>query len=207
MVRQIRKNNREETEETRHKILQVARQLFMEFGYRSVTTRQVAQECGITQPALYYHFSDKQELYVAILVEMLQQMKVALEAIIQKRELGVQARLVEMAVFLLQFTRHDISTMFHDIEHELDAVSQEKVNLFFYEGELHPIIALVEEGIREGLIPDPTTSKLTPMTAAYLFLGLVSSFIQQPSEEGLAQSNLERANALVQFYLHGLTGT
>ncbi|HEM1877482.1 TPA: helix-turn-helix transcriptional regulator, partial [Listeria monocytogenes] len=38
---------------TRRKILNTARDLFMEKGYRAVSTREIAKIANITQPALY----------------------------------------------------------------------------------------------------------------------------------------------------------
>src|SRR5690349_3359337 len=62
MIDQRRAANEAEREETAKLILQAARQLFMAHGYRAVSTRQVAEAVGLTQPALYHHFATKEEL-------------------------------------------------------------------------------------------------------------------------------------------------
>ena len=43
-------------------ILKAARELFLEFGVESVTTRQIAARVGISQTALYVYFSTKEEM-------------------------------------------------------------------------------------------------------------------------------------------------
>jgi AcrR family transcriptional regulator len=48
---------------TRERILVAARGLFADQGFARVSMRLVAQGAGVTKPALYYHFRDKQALY------------------------------------------------------------------------------------------------------------------------------------------------
>jgi AcrR family transcriptional regulator len=47
---------------TRDKIMDVARELFAREGYAAVTLRRVASAISYTAPAIYRHFSDKEEL-------------------------------------------------------------------------------------------------------------------------------------------------
>ena len=44
-------------------ILRVAVEYFSKFGYKSTSLEQIAKECNITKPAIYYHFKDKASLY------------------------------------------------------------------------------------------------------------------------------------------------
>jgi AcrR family transcriptional regulator len=48
-------------------ILEVAGDAFARLGYDRTTLEEIARECGITKPAIYYHFRDKASLYEAIL--------------------------------------------------------------------------------------------------------------------------------------------
>jgi AcrR family transcriptional regulator len=58
----------------RQRIVQEATRLFTHNGYNAVSMREIAAACGITKAALYYHFRDKQDLFVAILSEYLERM-------------------------------------------------------------------------------------------------------------------------------------
>ena len=49
------------------RILTAAEKLFGEFGYRSVSLRQVTDEAGVNLAAVNYHFGSKEELYRQIL--------------------------------------------------------------------------------------------------------------------------------------------
>lgn len=48
--------------ETRDRIRAAALELFATHGIRETSLRQIAERLGITKPALYYHFSSREEL-------------------------------------------------------------------------------------------------------------------------------------------------
>ncbi len=54
-------------DEARRKILEVATTLVLQKGYQQVTMGDIASEAGISRPTLYLYFTDKEELFLAIL--------------------------------------------------------------------------------------------------------------------------------------------
>lgn len=56
-------------ETTRLAIEDVALKLFMEQGYHATSMRQVAERAGLALGGIYNHFSSKEELFEAIIVE------------------------------------------------------------------------------------------------------------------------------------------
>jgi len=53
-------------DETKRRILEVARDLFSQNGFDATTVRQIATHAGLTDAALYYHFKNKREILEAI---------------------------------------------------------------------------------------------------------------------------------------------
>ena len=51
---------------TKEDILELSGSLFAQFGYDGVSMRDVAVATGITPAALYYHFPDKEHLYLEV---------------------------------------------------------------------------------------------------------------------------------------------
>ena len=54
-------------ESTRERIQTQAARLFVASGYHGVSMREVAEAVGVTKPALYHHYADKEALFLAIL--------------------------------------------------------------------------------------------------------------------------------------------
>lgn len=53
--------------ETRQRIQDVARELFTQKGVQRTSLQDIADRLGITKPALYYHFSSREDLVRSIL--------------------------------------------------------------------------------------------------------------------------------------------
>lgn len=51
----------------RETILETSAKLFSRQGYKEVSIRDIAQACGLTNAALYYHFKNKEDLFLAML--------------------------------------------------------------------------------------------------------------------------------------------
>lgn len=64
---------------TKEQIVQTAGRHFSEYGYEGTYLESVAKECGITKPAIYYHFKDKASLYEAVLVKYFSELAQAIE--------------------------------------------------------------------------------------------------------------------------------
>lgn len=211
MAEEVQKKGRRRVEhqdggETRRTILQVAERLFATYGYRAVTTRQIADACGITQPALYRHFSDKQDLYIAIITASSMQLHAALERIMLRHG-SLHERLRLIALHMLNATQHDLTMMFHDIRYELTPDGRARIEHSFAEGAVQPLTAIFEDGMRRGVLRSPEQGGLPASMAAYLFLNLVSSVISQTRDElssELHYSHAQRAQMIVHLHLHGL---
>lgn len=51
----------------REQVITVATRLFARHGYQRMTTRMLAESCGVTEAALYRYFKTKSALYTAVL--------------------------------------------------------------------------------------------------------------------------------------------
>ena len=74
-------------------IIQAATHLFAEQGFEGTTTLQIANEAGVTEPLIYYHFKGKDELFSHILETSFKEYFSRLEAL--KKDTGTQFERIE----------------------------------------------------------------------------------------------------------------
>ena len=91
-------HRREAPGATATRILGTARQLFMQRGYRAVSINDIVGAAEITKPTLYYHFTDKEDLFVQMVLHMLAEMQAQMEAAVAPFEdtTGKLTALVQM---------------------------------------------------------------------------------------------------------------
>lgn len=169
----------------------------MEQGYRAVSTRQIAATCGITQPALYRHFATKQELYIAVLLELLQQTQARLTRLIERHE-SVLHRL-HLVARMLPSTWNDAGQMFHDIQHELDAQGRKEVSEAFLSQVIEPIASLFTEGIAQGIFRDIEHGGLAPIEAVFILFRLLND-----ADTPRTSSRPQNTDRIVDILLHGI---
>lgn len=70
----------ERVRQTRARIVSVALTLFAEKGYEATSLQDIANEMGLTKPAVYYHYRGKQE----ILNDLAEPVRTALSALLDR---------------------------------------------------------------------------------------------------------------------------
>ena len=195
--------------ETRKAIIQTAHDLFMEFGYRAVSTRQIADLCGLTQPALYHHFSNKKELYTEVIKETIDKTHTAVERILKRHD-NIRDKLQQYAYYMMLNHHEDLNQMFHDIEHELDQASKELIYQWWMKGYLMPVVAIFEEFKQKGLLQNQERFGATPIHSAYFLLSLIKSSMEPTKFLKDAQTDRqkeaeEKSRMIVDVLLYGLT--
>jgi len=56
------------------KIKETAAKLFQDKGYHKTSMREIAEALGVTKAALYYHYSNKEDLFISIINDMTETM-------------------------------------------------------------------------------------------------------------------------------------
>ena len=91
----VKERREREKSETRDKILDAARELFISEGYEGVSMRRVAEKIEYSPTAIYVHFTDKNELFrelcrqdFARLAEVFQGSALPIDAVGRLKQIG-----------------------------------------------------------------------------------------------------------------------
>jgi len=138
-------------EQTQERLLSAAAELFSTQGYAGVSMRDIARAVGITQAAIYHHFSNKDALYIATITYLFEQYTLgiseqmsAIDDPAQRLELLIGAML-EAAEKDPRFRRIYLRELLEGDQEKLAAIA-ENAFIAFYEplytlmGELAPDI-------------------------------------------------------------------
>ena len=95
---------------SRERILDEARQLFVEHGYHALTMRSIAKAMGYSHGALYYHFKEKAELFYALVTEDFNTLLERQREMLSRTRLGDLAQLERL---MLEFVRFGLENPNH----------------------------------------------------------------------------------------------
>jgi len=163
----------------RERILTVATDLFVARGYHGLAMREIAEAAGVSKPGLYYHFRDKEALFLAILGANLDRLAAAIAA--ARREPTTRAAVAHLMRTILQHAR-DLSALMRLAGSELQHVSPEARADFGrrYEAQfVGGVAALLADGVARGEL-----APLDPHRAAWVLLGMLYPFLDPAGPAG-----------------------
>jgi AcrR family transcriptional regulator len=115
---------------TRERILDVALDLFTEQGFDGTSLRQIAEQLGVTKAALYYHFTSKDDILMALHLRLHEAGREALmqlgeEAVTLEQwgtllDLVVEQILAQRKLFLMHERNQAALEKLHRKEHDAD---------------------------------------------------------------------------------------
>lgn len=117
-----------ETHVLREAILDEAANLFMQQGYKGISMREIASATGLSKAGLYYHFKDKQHLFLEILTRNLKSFGPRFQRIHEKGS-KTSEKLELLVLEFLKTSTWDRSIA-HLAEREMVHISQEEKQKF-----------------------------------------------------------------------------
>ncbi len=184
----------------RDEILATATQLFIQQGYHGLAMRQISEALGVSKAALYYYFEDKEELFLAILTDYLEEIETAIAAIHAQTESGAEQihRFVEM-VLQQPAERRAIIRLASQEMAQLSASARTRFNRLYHEKFIGKLTALLQSGMERGEF-----RPLDAKTAAWALLGIMYPYFY-PAHSGDRPIEADTIDEIVTIYLNGLT--
>lgn len=182
----------------REAILDAAFRRFAAYGYRRVSLGDIAEEAGLSRPALYHYFRDKEDVFRAV-SERIQRGVVeavttaaAAPGTVEERLAAVLAARVGWAFDLLHVSAHGRELI--DEKNRLCAGGEANARFATL------VEKILESGVRRGEI-SLKAARLTPATAARFLLDCLQGLLENETSESGAR---ERLRLLTRIVVAGL---
>jgi AcrR family transcriptional regulator len=188
-----------EGRDLRAEIIDTARRLFIEHGYRGLAMREIAAAIGVSKPALYYHFRDKEDLFLAILTEYLEELTTLIEEI-SKKENPCREQVREIISAILSQPGEKRSLIRLGTQ-EVAQVSEQKRQSFneaYQKGFIDKLEAILQRGMKAGEL-----RSIDVRIATWALLGIVYPYLY-PTEIMGERPLEELINNLTSVYFEGV---
>ncbi len=157
----------------RSRILGVATRRFVQSGFHGISMREIAEDVGLSKAALYYHFRDKESLFLAILDDALERLSALMTECAAQPT--ARRRLQHMLDAMFEWSpeqRAVIRLASQEIVH-LDESARTSFTRRYHAGFVDPLRAIMADGVAAGEI----RGDVEPARAAWLFLGMIYPFM------------------------------
>jgi AcrR family transcriptional regulator len=196
-------------DERRRELIDAARQLFIEQGYEQTAMSDIAKRANVAQGTFYIYFDSKQDVLVAIMRELLQELCAIMGGLAERTDLPPLALLqlaMQECVARVSHESRLVEAIYLKANYSLPAQLLDE-----YAPMLLPTVAaLLERGVREGIL-----HVSHPRIAADFLLSVGYRFFETAVQQQMAQAKVgalkldspafqELQTAFWEFVLHGV---
>jgi AcrR family transcriptional regulator len=180
-------------------ILQTAKGMFIHKGYYGLSMREISEALGVSKAALYYHFKDKEQLFLAILTGYLDEIEAALDRILtESTSSREQIRLFVEYVLSQPAEQRAITRLASQEINHLGDASRKAFGKMYQEKFVGKIQSMLQAGMDAG------DFRVIPIDiAAWTLLGMMYPYFY-PAHTGNKPIPAETMQELVNIYLKGI---
>lgn len=183
---------------THQSILEIAKELFLKNGYKNTSTRDIAKAVNITQPALYYHFSNKEVLFIEINKQIGSQLKYEIEQIKLQSD-SLDNQLIKCTNALLNVYHRDIFSFIHQSAAEMEQENKQQLFYILNDYYLKPLQAIFESS------QTTLNSKVSSKKAAQFYLMSLSLLFSTVHQLSTEKERSEQIAELIDMVLNGVS--
>ncbi|HEX7556403.1 MAG TPA: TetR/AcrR family transcriptional regulator [Leptolinea sp.] len=190
-------NNDQET--MRVRILNHATRLFVASGYIAISMREIAEAVGVSKAGLYYHFKDKEDLFIAILKDNLEEVgRIVTYALQTAPDAFTRLRIMTTRIFQQPPQQRAIIRLASQEMGNINPQTRADFMTTYHNEFIGRIETILQEGIDRGeLRPNP------PSVTCWILLGMMYPFFYpDPSRNEVSAEII--AEQIVQLFFYGL---
>jgi AcrR family transcriptional regulator len=184
----------------REQILSTAKSLFIQQGYHGLAMRQISDALGVTKAALYYHFKDKEELFLAILTLYLDEMETALDRIMNEA-VTCRSKIQNFIEYVLVQPpdQRAIIRLASQEMGQLSAPARKAFERDYREKFIGKVEAILKTGMEQGEF-----KKIRPEVATWTLLGMMYPYFY-PTHAGNIGLPDDIIQQIIAVYLDGMS--
>ena len=184
------------------RILEEATRLFVASGYNGISMREISEAVGVSKAGLYYHFKDKEALFMAILNANLDRLGGLIQAARQqgattREQVGGMMR----AIFdqapnqraIIRLASQEMMHLSQEARAEFGRAYQAKF--------IHQVEEILRGGVERGEL-----KPVNVLLATWILLGMAYPFFY-PSHETEPGSVAEAMDLMINVFFDGLAGS
>lgn len=180
-------------------IIEQAKCLFIEHGYHGLSMREIAEKVGVSKPALYYHFKDKEELFCAVLNTGLEEIGKMIDSIMTQPIDSCRKISLFMEYVLTQPTeqRAVIRLGTQEIS-QLSLASRQDFDKTYRHQFIGKLRAMIQTGIDDGEFREMDAD-----IATWGLLGLMYPYLY-PNHSGFSTLSADTIELIISMYMKGI---
>ena len=199
------RRTKEEAEITRQEIVKAGLRAFANKGYAAARLEDVAEEAGVTRGAIYWHFENKEDLYIQLMEQTLERYKRQVHRALEIEGSPLtKIRTLLRDLFVMLEDDEDYRAAYTTFLFRPTQTSETRDQLdrvFAFMGELgRTLRTLIQEGIEVGEV-DPSTDPFVASVALVSYInGVELSWLVAPESFSVKRV----ADDLAEFILKGV---
>ena len=184
----------------REQILVTATSLFIQHGYHGLAMRQISEAVGVSKAALYYHFKDKEELFIAILSSNLNEIERAID-LIRLREISCTEQIVLFVEYVLNQPAEEraIIRLGSQEMAQLSATARQKFNKTYHDQFTGKLQNIFQDGVAKGEF-----RPIDPGIATWALLGIMYPYFYPAHSESMPLRP-DTIRQIISIYMNGVT--
>jgi TetR/AcrR family transcriptional regulator len=149
----------------RERILKAAEQQFGVRSYQEVSIAPILAAADVQAPTLYYHFGDKEGLFVA----WVQEAFTPLQLNVRHMD-NLEEGLAAYATMYFTVVRFNIPQVLRDIDHLVRDASKEEIYNAYFQRVYEPLCALLISGMEKGELPPEPVQRVADLFLSGLYV-------------------------------------
>lgn len=184
----------------REQILTTAKSMFIQQGYHGLAMRQISEALGVSKAALYYHFKDKEELFLAILTSYLNDIESLLDRILAEQASNRDRIGMFVAEVLRQpAEQRAVIRLASQEMAQLSAASRKDFDKLYRQKFIGKLVQIFQQGVDNGEFRPLQTE-----VATWALMGIMYPYFY-PAHTGAKPLPAETIQTIVDIYLNGVT--